>query len=724
MPMNNAQAISHLYKDTSGTWVIQTNSAHCTGVAELTAKFAAEFGMANWGRLLGLLHDRGKERTSFQTYIRTSSGFDNCPDYSEEHHHSYIGAILAHRLPHDTFCWLSNAIAGHHRGLYDMDELGLILMQKFPEEVNQHIPDLELEQPSVRLDNKDVSHLVRMLFSCLVDADRLDTERFMHPLEFMHRGTVTTMADLKRSLNTYRLRFTKLPDTNLNILRTQIQKICEVKGNCAPGFFELNVPTGGGKTIASVIWAVNHAINHDKKRIIIAIPFTSIIVQTAAILRDIFGSENVIEHHSSVNPDKMDRHASLACENWDAPIVVTTNVQLFESIFSNRPASCRKLHSLCNSVVILDEIQSLPLKMLQPIIDSMRTYAKLFNTSFLFSTASQPVLDGEHKGLGTARLYGLPENLITKIIDPDMTLHRTIRRSELAMDTTQVDIATLANRIAAHPRVLCIVNTRSLALKTYQQLAAENITAYHLSRMMCPAHILETIQEIKHALAESDKHVRVISTQLIEAGVDIDFPVVYRQLAGLDSLLQAAGRCNREGTMPSGITHVFQIDGFRVTGSMGFAIDAMKRMMSLHPDSDWFSPDVMSEYYDALYSNTPTFDEADISGMQNSLKNCQYETAARNFRLIDESGITVIVNYGEAESLVEELQTSGPSRDLSRRLGRYCVSIPQRMFTDLENGGLITQPHPGFFFIPLRDQYDSCTGLKTKNEYLEQIMII
>ncbi len=722
--MNSTEIISHLYQDTSGAWVIQTNADHCSGVAELTAKFAGGFGMAYWGQMLGLLHDRGKERLSFQNHIRTSSGFDNCPDSGEGHHHSYIGAILAHRLPHDAFCWLSNAIAGHHRGLYDMDELELILKQEIPKEINQFIPELKLEQPPTLPDSNDVSHLVRMLFSCLVDADRLDTERFMHPLEFMHRGTGTTMMDLKIRLDAYRKQFSTLPETNLNTLRTQIQQICEIKGTCAPGFFELNVPTGGGKTIASIIWAVNHALSHDKQRIIIAIPFTSIIVQTAKILRDIFGNENVIEHHSAVNTDRMDKHATLACENWDAPIVVTTNVQLFESIFSNRPASCRKLHSLCNSVVILDEIQSLPLKMLQPIIDCMKTYAKLFNTSFLFSTASQPVLDGEHKGLGTARLHGLPEKLITPIIDHDMSLHNAIRRCELQIDTTPTDIATLSRNLAEHQRVLCIVNTRNLALKTYQQLTAENVTAYHLSRMMCPAHILDTIYEIKHLLTDTGRPVRVISTQLIEAGVDIDFPVVYRQLAGLDSLLQAAGRCNREEHMPSGITHVFQINGFRAMGSMGFAIDAMKRMISLHPDSDWFAPEVMSEYYDALYSNTPSFDEPGITGMLDSFKNCQFETAAGHFKLIEESGITVIVNYGEAESLVAELQASGPSRDLSRRLGRYCVSIPQRMFADLESGGLITQPHSGFFYIPLKEQYDPYTGLKTDNEYLEHTMII
>jgi CRISPR-associated endonuclease/helicase Cas3 len=722
--MSDLEKIAHLYKTENGGWNKQTVADHCRGTSERAGHFASVFGMRAWGEMLGQLHDRGKESIAFQDHIRHASGYDTSKNSIEPHLHSPIGAVLAHRIKLDALFWLSNPIAGHHRGLYDTNELELVLKSAVPEEVDGTIPNIDLTNPPIKPNKTEASHLTRMLFSCLVDADWLDTEQFMRPDIFALRGRHDTLTELKERLNTYLKGFSKASDNKLNRIRTDIQRQCAINTGNATGFYELTVPTGGGKTIASIVWAINHALRHGKKRIIIAIPFTSIIVQTAHTLKSIFGSENVIEHHSNLNEDTANKNSLLACENWDAPIVVTTNVQLFESMFSNKPSKCRKLHSLCNSVVILDEAQSLPLTKLQPIVDAMKTYVNLFGTSFLFCTASQPMLDGERHGMGNTIFQGIAREKIAPVITTAMNLHSELRRARLQFDPTPSTIDEICHRIASESRALCIVNSRKTALEIFEHLPSDGAKNYHLSRMMCPAHILETLTEIKRELTETDNPVRVISTQLIEAGVDIDFPVVFRQFAGLDSLLQAAGRCNREGTHPDGITHVFTIQGDRTMGSIGFAIDAMKRLRNQHPDYDWFSPKTMREYYRMLYANTPSFDDAEIGLMLDNPLNCNHETASNKFKMIDESGVTVIVPYGESYQLVRELQERGPSRTLSRKLGRYSVSIRKKEFDRLLHFGLIEQPSEGFFSVTLPTQYDTHTGLKTSNEYLEITMII
>lgn len=720
------EKISHLYQDSDGKWHLQSNEEHCEGVASRCSGFASEFGMSGWGRMLGLLHDRGKERLGFQVHIKRSSGYDPSARCEDESSHSAAGAIIAHRIREDVFYWLSNAIAGHHRGLYDVDELEKHLTEKLPEYVDTSLPPQGLEMPCFKPVAGDGNHLGRMLFSCLVDADWVDTESFMQPGRHKLRINGDEMPVLSEKLEQYFETFKDRPCTPLNRLRTKIQEICRQKGAEQPGFFELTVPTGGGKTIASVIWAVSHALNHGKHRIVIAVPFTSIIVQTAETLRSVFGDENVVEHHSAVNEDKMTERSRLACENWDAPIVVTTNVQLFESMYSNRPSSCRKLHSLCNSVVILDEAQSLPLTLLQPIVDAMRSYVKMFGTSFLFCTASQPVLDGKRKGAGPAMFSGIPCEKIHSIIPSEMGLHEGLRRVRMSIERGVTDIDGLCASLSGHDRVLCVVNTRKLAYDVYSRLKATGKKAFHLSRMMCQAHILDTINGIKEALRRPEGEVRVISTQLIEAGVDIDFPVVYRQMAGLDSLLQAAGRCNREGILDAGDVHVFQFgkEDYIPCGSIGFAADAMKEMMSLHPDADWLSPEVMTQYYELLYSKTPSFDKPGIAAMLSDPRNCRYEQAAKNFRLIEDKGISVIVNYGDAPRLVEELKTDGPSRRLSRLLGRYTVNVPVYQFDELMKHGNVEEPSPGFYYIPFGAMYDDVTGLRIDDDIYEQIFII
>lgn len=725
--MSENQIISHLFCDDGGQWHIQSNAEHCNGVASLAESFASEFGMGSWGRMLGLLHDRGKERVGFQSYIRRNSGYDTSNSFrtDSEYHHAAIGAIIAHGLKLDMLFWLSNAIAGHHRGLYDCDELESVLDQGIPSEVSTDLPDIDLSLPQFTLDRQEAHHISRMLFSCLVDADWLDTERFMNSAKHSQRNARATMQDLKLKLDAHLSQLAKSPASEINLLRAEIQQECAKQASLAPGFFHLTVPTGGGKTIASIVWAVNHSLLYGKKRIIIAIPFTSIIVQTAQTLRNIFGENNVVEHHSALDEENITESNQLACENWDAPIIVTTNVQLLESMFSNRPSACRKLHSICNSVIIFDETQSLPLSFLQPIVDSMKSYARLFNASFLFCTASQPLLHGERKGSGLAVFKGFEEPEVRPIINDGMKLHCRLRRADMTINREPVDTPTLCNELGKHDRVLCIVNSRRHALEVFQGLPDDGIPAFHLSRMMCPAHLLDTINEIKRRLADPYAKLRVVSTQLIEAGVDIDFPVVYRQLSGLDSLLQAAGRCNREGKLPLGHTHVFQFAGEKPFGTMGFATSAMQSLMELHPDADWFAPETMAEFYRILYSKTPSFDANDINRLLKSPQNCLYEEASLKFKLIDENERAIIVNYGNSHELIKELRAAHkPSRSLSRRLGRYTVPVREHLFNKLLKAGMLEQPKEGFYTLALESQYHPVTGLKTDNEYIEQTIII
>ena len=358
--------ISHLYRDSeNGQWVIQTNEEHQRGVAELAAGFSGQFGLPTWGYLLGMLHDKGKERNSFQQYIRKVNDIQLTDiKHCEEHDHAFVGGILAiDFLGKDVLNLLSNQIISHHTGLHDyIDAENIVEGKRLPLEINKENIGMNkallLEElrnsPFFKLcvDKKHFHHLSRMLFSCLVDADRLDTERFMNVESWNKRGSASTLSDLLPKLEAFLQKLqSDSGDTEVNRIRRKVVERCGTTFSGDRGFYSLTVPTGGGKTLSSLLWAMRHAVHHKMRRIIIAIPYTSIIVQTAGILKNIFGEENILEHHSNFNPDEIINEeardkAMLATENWDYPVIVTTNVQLFESMFSNRPSACRKLHNI------------------------------------------------------------------------------------------------------------------------------------------------------------------------------------------------------------------------------------------------------------------------------------------------------------------------------------------------------------------------------------------
>lgn len=723
--------ISHIYKDTTdGRWVIQSNEEHSEGVAKLALRFADSFGMAQWGDVLGRLHDKGKESKAFQQHIMRNSGYAPDTKVVGDYHHAYVGAVLARNTygkSSDNF--FVNQILSHHTGLHDSDEIAENLSKKIPDEINTNITKTKLNRPPfTNIAASDFHHLCRMLYSCLVDADYLDTEAFMDKASAALRGNKSTLPTLLPLLESHLEQLkAKSHESDVNTVRNQVQQQCLKMSDTGVGFYSLTVPTGGGKTLSSLLWAMKHAIRNRQKRIIIAIPYTSIIVQTAAILREIFGDENVLEHHSNVDADAIKdemlmEKMKLATENWDYPIIVTTNVQLFESMFSNKPSVCRKLHNIVNSVIILDEVQTLPTDYLQPIVDSLKTYNKLFGVSVLFTTASQPVLSGMIEGCNPKASFAGIEK-VTEIIPADLRLHDRLRRVRLEIDDEGRTYDEVAAMLCRHRRVLCIVNTRKDAKELYQRLPQEGITL-HLSRMMCPDHVSSTIKQIKEAL-EDDRNeiIRVVSTQLVEAGVDIDFPVVYRQEAGLDSVLQAAGRCNREGKQNICTTYVFSLskEHSLPKGYIQAANDARKNLIDIN---DWFAPETMTEYFKQLYSRTDGFDKKDIKHWLYNPKEMCFASANKKFQLIEDAGRTVYVCWKDSMDLVQKYLQGGPSYGLMKKLAKYSVCVNKTDFKALREMGVVSEKKEGFWVVDYAQQYDEHIGLRTDNNWANKELIV
>lgn len=736
--MQEPRYISHLKQldfNNPDSWIFQSNEEHQHGVAILAKRFASVFGCGNIGYVMGMLHDKGKEQKSFQNYIRKVSGFRGDIKCAPKTPHAYVGALVARKLYPHLYPILSYPIASHHAGLYDSYDFNAKMGDEIPGGVE--LPQLSIPEkdlfPSMKLNPDDFNHFIRLLFSCLVDADYLDTESFMNEDNYLRRNDKTSLCDLLPKLEIYLKSLSeKAPETALNQLRTDIQQVCSEKSALQSGIYSLTVPTGGGKTLSSLLWSIKHAVRHGKDRIIIAIPYTSIIVQTAAVLRRIFGDENVCEHHSTFDPDEVwkdKRNVSelefqqrLASENWDYPIIVTTNVQLFESMFSNKPSECRKLHNIANSVLILDEVQTLPREYLQPIVNALDTYQRLFGTSVLFTTASQPILTGNHRGTNNrVMFYGL--RYVEELIPANWNLCDKLRRVNICFDKHRSHYDDVVKRLIQYDKVLCIVNTRNDAAEIFTRMPQEGLL-FHLSRRMCPLHIRRTIEQVREALSDpSNKIIRVVSTQLIEAGVDMDFPVVFRQEAGLDSVLQAAGRCNREGKLGIANTYVFNLDKPLPRGSLSEANEARKSMGEV---TDWLSQEAMTAYFRQLYCRCNSFDEKGIVSLlrQSTRTNeMDFEQAAQAFRLIEEKGRNIIVNYDNSLEIVDKIKKNGFSYELSKKIGNFMVNINEKDFQALLKQGLLEEIIEGMYLLSDREQYTDETGLTTRNHWLDEILI-
>lgn len=728
---------------------------HLNKVSALAADFAAEFGAAPWAALAGIWHDLGKYREGFQRYIRQCGDPDAHIEgrvAGPEKTHSAAGALWAQQYLAEVdkrsgpvvARVLAYLIAGHHAGLDNwfgglherfnredtLREGRDALAVAIPESIlkpSAGLPDLN----AIRTDQKDnipgrFALWVRMLFSCLVDADFLDTERFMSQGKAEARNGFMPVDELEKRLAERLAQMTQEvaerggAGSQVNQKRAEVLRACLAKAELPPGVFSLTVPTGGGKTLSSLAFALRHAVHHGKRRVIYAIPYTSIIEQTAGIFRSIFGDENVIEHHSNIEVDDTQETARsrLACENWDAPLIVTTNVQLLESLFASRTSRCRKLHNLVGSIIVLDEAQLLPVPYLQPVVDVLRLLVKDYGVTLVLCTATQPTLESRN-GFDQARqLRGFAAGEIREIVDDVAGLYGALDRVKVHLPAdlkTPCNWEQLAPLIAGHDAVLAIVGRRADARELYTRVKAEDRTGlWHLSGLMCAQHRSDTIADIKQALlarrqalvaGQTPASVRVISTQLIEAGVDLDVPVVYRALAGLDSIAQAAGRCNREGRLAKGEVHVFVPPKPAPPGLLRMAEQATRILWeALPPEADPMGVERFADFFRRLYGDA----DLDAKDVCNLLRvgqtgDVNFRTAAERFRLIDEAeGATVFVRYkrnaddNAIDMLLNTLKKEGPQRWLLRKLQRYGVSIYQRDLQRLEGQGDI-EPLGGDF---------------------------
>jgi CRISPR-associated endonuclease/helicase Cas3 len=726
-------------QDDDGSFVIHDLQEHLRAVAELAGKFASTFGHSDWGRLAGLWHDLGKYSSAFQSYIARGSGFD--PEAHIEGgtgrvNHSSAGAIHAVEKLGGKGRLLAYLIAGHHAGLPDWhsDEHALASLSQrlgdgqYLQAISHVAVPADVLHPAMSPTTKPLGGeaglalWLRMLFSCLVDADFLDTEKFMDGEKAWSRGTFSSIGELLDKFDEHMTKLTADANpTPVNRVRAEVLRQCRERASDAPGIFSLTVPTGGGKTLSSLAFALAHAVHHGKRRVIYVIPYTSIIEQTAEIFRDIF-RDDVVEHHCNLDPEKETAKSRLSTENWDASIIVTTNVQFFESLFAARTSRCRKLHNIVNSVVVLDEAQLLNPELLQPILDTINLLTQHYGVTFILSTATQPALHSR-EGFGWT-FRGL--NGVNEIMsDPD-ALYRDLERVTVEMPCdfhARQGWEELTAELKTHESVLAVVNTRRDCRELHWLMPDGTI---HLSAAMCGEHRAKAIAEIRKRL-EDEVPTRVISTQLVEAGVDIDFPVVYRALSGLDSIAQAAGRCNREGKLDRGKVVVFIPPKPSPLGTLRRAEQTTVGLLS-GSTGDPMTRELFTRYFEHFYVKAESLDKHGIHDLltrdARELK-IQFRTAAEKFRLIDDvESQSILVWYSNSQPLIGKLKKDGPERWLMRKLQRYSVNLPRRMVDKLLASGEVLEVWPGIFTQAVDTLYDNEVGVVLGGELAAEQLVI
>ena len=680
---------------------------HLSNVAKLAGQFAAPLNLTNEARLAGLLHDLGKYREEFQAYLRGERGS------SVETQHAIFGAAWAMERSLAS----TQPVAGHHAGLHDCGDLPGMLAKpalRITQTVPELIIRLEIELgplppppplPSWVKNELAAECYTRLLFSCLVDADRLDTAcqpETPPPDRVLQTGQLLEQVHAER-----RSKAKANPGSPLAVLRNRIFDTAIERAALPPGFFSLTVPTGGGKTLASMAFALAHAKAHGLRRVIVVIPYLSIIEQNAAEYRRILGEEVVLENHSGVRPkddleEEEESRLELVSENWDAPVIVTTSVQFLESLFASSPSKCRKLHRIPRSVVIFDEVQTLPAHLLKPTFNVFRELAANYGTSFVFSSATQPAF---------RKCPALPDGFdpheLREIAPEPDDLFRKLRRVNYHLPKTgeTLDWPVLAEKMAATSQSLCVVNLTRHAKELWEQLKRilPKESPIHLSSAMCPQHRLSLIQIIRERLA-AGQPCRVVSTQLIEAGVDVDFPVVWRALGPLDSIVQVAGRCNREGRLKVGEVNVFRpVDHKLPPGVYRAAtVQAAITLATLGDEesaSDRLAtdPQLFRDYFQSLYQVVNTdYARRGETSIQQDREQLRFRTVSRKAKVIDDSGQPVIIacdTHGRkfAAPLIEEIRTrqlapgeSRFNRDDLRRLQRFMVNVHSHKFQQLE----------------------------------------
>ncbi|MBI2094695.1 MAG: CRISPR-associated helicase Cas3' [Candidatus Omnitrophica bacterium] len=670
---------------------------HLENTARKASDFSKDFNAAEWAYLAGLWHDLGKYSEEFQNRLSEANGNDAHIEKPGRVDHSTAGAQYAAKMLGDKGRIIAYTIAGHHAGLPNgEDNKDSCLSSR----LKKWIPDyscgiselpLALNSPGLpfacggSISNQQfafrLSVFIRMIFSALVDADFLDTEEFAGAEKCSWRKGYPGLLTLNQRLETYLERFSGHSNGHpVTRIRMEVLGHCREAYDWPSGLFSLTVPTGGGKTLSSLSFAMRHALKYGKKRIIYVIPYTSIIEQNAAVFREALGDDAVLEHHSNFEPEEEDHRSRLASENWDAPIVVTTNVQFFESLFACRTSQCRKLHNIANSVVILDEAQMLPTELLKPCLEILKELSNVYKTSIVLCTATQPALS-------TTETFKNGLDGVREIIPNPGELYDTMKRVEIKNLSTITD-DDLVKKVVSCDQVLCIVNTRRHARVVFEKMRAlvNGQGCFHLSALMCPLHRTRKLGEIKKALREG-KLCRVISTQLVEAGVDIDFPVVYRSIAGVDSIAQAAGRCNREGRLDKGEVFVFMPQEGLPRGHFRQAAQTAESISRRHQDI--LSLKAVEEYFRELYWIKGEKD-LDAYGILPALTedaargNLPFREVAEKFKIIKDGMVSVIIPWKEeADVLIQELNFVKYPAKFARQLQKFTVQVYPQAFAIL-----------------------------------------
>ena len=691
----------------------QTVLAHLLCTAMLCAQFAEKFGEKALGYWAGLLHDIGKFTQAFQKRLFCGG---------KKVDHSTAGAWES-----KAYLPISLCIMGHHSGLPDLGGrtdkgkptyFGRMNKAKsgqlepydaWKQEVE--LPQAPKMEPKTEL---ELDFLIRMLYSCLVDADFIDTETFMDG-KAAPRGSGADIAALRDIVSAQAQRYLRAESPSpVSVQRNAVLRACLEKGAHGPqGLYTLTVPTGGGKTFASLAFALEHAAAQKMKRVIYVIPYMSIIDQTAAVFSGLLGAENVLADFSNAEYKTVEQddltpaqyRQMLASENWDAPVVVTTAVQFFESLYANRSSRCRKLHNIADSVIIFDEAQTLPGDYLAPCVSAIAQLIQHYHSTAVLCTATQPAFEPLFRRFA-------PE-LHPQEITPDAArLYEVLRR------TTLQDLGTLpqeefAARLADHPQVLCVVNRRKTAQQLYESLPAEG--SYCLTTLLCAADRRRQLDDIRQRLKEG-LPCRVVSTSLIEAGVDVDFPVAYREQCGLDSLLQTAGRCNREGRRGAeeSIVYRFRLDECSTPQMLRQNVSALD-YTARHQDT-LDTPRAIQLYFNEL-SELRGPDAVDKHGILDAflrgIRGCQFPFAqvAEEFRLIENAARTVYLPVGEGAALCEQLRSGHVTRTLLRKLGVYSVSCYKDQFDKLDAAGALELRPDGSAILTDTSCYSEKTGL-------------
>lgn len=685
---------------------------HLRGVESLARLFASAFGAAECGAVAGCWHDLGKFSGDFQAMIHGANGLDaHIEVEGGPRDHSTAGAVLARRtFDSDLGYALAWCIAGHHAGL--MDSAALLdrlerkadlltrVMEKQPPPEILRASSAEIDLPAWVSRGSDGDYalaldlFVRLLFSALCDADFLDTEAFYRGDDEPARSGFASLPELRMKLEVYLDHKARAGSGPVHEVRQDVRRACVDAAELKPGAFSLTVPTGGGKTLAAMAFALRHAEKHGLHRVIVAIPFTSIIEQTAEEYRQVFGKNNVVEYHSAIDFAKETLRNRLASENWDAPVVVTTTVQLFESLFANRTSSVRKLHSLVRSIVILDEAQTVAPRLLPPIVHILSSLVRDLGSTLVVSTATQPAWTREV--LPRQMRWALEE--VREICSDSLNLPARLQRVRATfIGDDSIPYADLAPLVARHPSSLSIVHRRADARFLCEQLdeIGGDFEAIHLSALMSPAHRSDVLRRLKARL-KARLPIRCVATQLVEAGIDIDFPVVFRALAGVDALAQAAGRCNREGKLDGlGQLFIFTAETEPPPGVLRTALSVTRVMRQAARagghELDPFCQATHVEYFRRLYSNVSMTSGQNIQELRAELK---FAEVAQAFRLIESDMVPVVIalrDRGErspkecipgnatACRLIDEIARDGVTRARMRLLQRFTVNLPRRV---------------------------------------------